>query len=425
MYGPKLRAGALQLTIFIVVVIALLLMGFILFMHTHKHFDSQSDFIIETVKNSNRGIDYALSNDLKLNDTTQIELNNSEFKTIKVNKEFWGVFEKVTSVSKIKKNVIKKTAIIGGVQKEKDRTALYLQDNNLPLVVVGNTMIKGASYLPEKGVKSGTISGQSYYGSQLVYGNKKISNLLPELYSETTDQINKLNDQYLNAKPEQFLNVIAENTYSNSFFEPVQFVYSNNEIKLASIQLIGHVIIQSKTKIIVENSSVLKDVILLAPEIEIQNGVIGCFQAFATQYLTVGKNVTLDYPTVLVLNEKKIKLLNTLENNKKSSKLFINSNSIIKGSILYFGQPKPNNDESQIELKKNTTVFGELYCNQNIDLKGTVFGTVYTNNFITKQSHSIYQNHIYNGRIIIDQLSPKYVGIRLLNYKKSIVKWLN
>lgn len=424
MYELKLKAGALQLTIFIVVVIALLLMGFMLFIHTHKHFNIKSDFVIEAVKQSNKGIEYALSNDIQLNETTLIQFNDSEYKTLEVSKAFWGVFERITSVSKVKKNTIKKTAIIGSIQKEKDRTTLYLQDNNQPLVVVGNTMIKGLSYLPIKGVKSGTISGQSYYGNQLVYGNTKTSSYLPRLHSETINQINKLSNQYLNAKPQQFLNSVSGNTYRNSFFEPVQFVFSNNEIKLTSIHLIGNIIIQSKTKIVVENTSVLKDVILIAPEIEIQNDTSGYFQAFATQNIRVGKNVTLDYPTALVLNETETQLANTIESNKEKPKLLINPNSIVKGSVLYFGQPKLNNYESQIELKENAIVFGEVYCNQNIDLKGTVLGTVYTNNFITKKSGSIYQNHIYNGTIAIEELSQKYAGVQFLNSKKGIVKWL-
>ncbi|WP_456442542.1 hypothetical protein [Psychroserpens sp.] len=424
MQGLKLKAGALQLTLCIVVVIALLLMAFMLFIHTHNRFKIQNDFIIETIKNSNKGVDYALSNELKLSDTTIIELTNNKGKTLKAHREFWGVFERVTSVSKIKNNVIKKIALIGGVQKKKDRTALYVQDNNMPLVVVGNTKISGLSYLPKKGVKSGSISGHSYYGSQLIYGNTKTSNYIPRLFSETTDQIANISNQYLVVKPDQFLNITSGNIYRNSFFKPVQFIFSNSEIKLISTNFIGNILIQSKTKIVVENSSILKDVILIAPEIEIQNGVKGNFQAFGSKSIIIGSNVILDYPTALVLNENETQSSQISNSNKKKSKVLLRSNSIVKGSIIYLGQPKPNNYESQIELEENATVYGELYCNQNIDLKGTVFGSVYTNNFITKQSGSIYQNHIYNGTIIIDELPQEYVGVRLINSLKGVVKWL-
>ncbi|WP_323787690.1 hypothetical protein [Psychroserpens sp.] len=424
MYRLKLKAGALQLTLCIVVVIAFLLMAFMLFIHTHNRFSTQNDFIIEGIKNSNKGIDYALLNDLKLNDTIRIELKNDEFKSLKVNREFWGLYERVTSVSKIKNNVIKKTGIIGGVQKETNRIALYLQDNNQPLVVVGDTEIKGLSYLPKKGVKSGSVSGHNYYGNQLIYGDIKTSSYLPSLHSNVTNQIRNLSSQYLSGNLEQFLDILSGNTYQNSFFEPVQFVFSNNEIKLSSIHLIGNIIIQSKTKIIIQNSSALKDVILIAPEIEIQDGTSGHFQAFASQNIVVGTDVILDYPTTLVLNEKDSPIHQTNDSGIKKSKVLLKSGSRIKGSIIYLGEPRSNNYESQIEIEQNATVFGEVYCNQNIDLKGTVIGSVYTNNFISKQSGSIFQNHIYNGTISINELPKEFVGIQLLNSKKGIAKWL-
>jgi len=418
MFRLKLKAGAMQLTLCIVVMIALLLMAFLLFTHSHKLFKVQSEFAIQTIKNSNRGINYTLLNDTKLNDTTIIELDDNHVETIQVNREYWGVFERVTSVSKIKNHVVKKTAIIGGFQNEKDRIALYLQDNNQPLVVVGNTMIKGMSYLPQKGIKSGSISGQSYYGNQLIYGAKKNSSNIPKLHAELIYQIDNLSYQYLTAKPEQFINIVSENSYHHSFFEPVKFMFSIDDIRLSRVHLIGNIIIQSKTRITVENSSNLKDVILIAPEIEVQDGVKGNFQVFANKNIVIDSNVVLEYPTAIILNETQD------ENDKKKSKVILKSNSYLKGSIIFIGQPASNNYESQIELQDKTTVFGEVYCNQNIDLKGTVLGSVYTNNFIAKQSGYIYQNHIYNGTISIDELPQQYIGVRLSNSKKGIIKWL-
>ena len=121
MFWLKLKAGALQLTLFIAVVIALLLTAFILLVQTHKRFSVQNDFIIETIQNTNTGINHTLDNVLRLNDTISIDLKDEDYKSLKVHREFWGVFEKVISISKIKNNTIKKVAIIGGVQPKKDR----------------------------------------------------------------------------------------------------------------------------------------------------------------------------------------------------------------------------------------------------------------------------------------------------------------
>lgn len=425
MFWLKLKAGSLQLTLFIIVVIALLLTSFILLVHTHKQFQVKTDFIIETTRNCDKGIDYALQNSIHLNDTTTIALKDENFKTLKVHREYWGVFEKITAVSQIKNNRFQKTALIGAKQPKNNRKALYVQDNYKPLVLVGNTKIEGAAYLPNQGVKPGTISGQSYYGSQLIYGVTRVASNLPELFIETSTQINSIEHQISSFKQEQFFNTESGKTYENSFLNPTEVVFSNSTINVNAIQLTGNILVQSKLKIIVEASSILNDVILIAPEIEIQNNVKGRFQAIASKQISVGKSVELEYPSALVLNEKQA-LAKEQESNKpiKQNRISIDDNSIIKGLVLYLGQEKSNNYKTQVELKEKSILIGELYCNQNTELKGTVYGTVYTNNFIANQFGSVYQNHIYNGTIIVSKLPQEYVGLPFNNSKKEILKWL-
>jgi hypothetical protein len=291
MFGLKLKAGALQLTIFIVVVIALLLASFILLVYTHKQFQVQSDFIIEATKNADRGIDYTLLHTISTGDTTIIDLKDEDFKTLYVHRDFWGVFEKVTSVSQIKNNRFKKVALVGSQRDKNNRTALYLQDNNKPLVLVGNTKIEGIAFLPKQGVKTGFISGEGYYGSKLIYGQTKTASQLPEVFSETIDYMQSIENKILRTTQNQYLDINRQNKFSNSFFDPIQIVFSNEEIDLREVELTGHILIQSKTKIAVYPSSTLKDVVLIAPEIEIINDVKGNFQAIASKEILVGTNV--------------------------------------------------------------------------------------------------------------------------------------
>lgn len=423
MFWFKLKAGALQLTLFISVVIALLLTAFILLVQTHKRFHIQTDFIIESTKNTNKGINYALNTIVPLKDTISIELNDEDYKTLNVYREFWGIFEKVTTVSKIKNSIVKKTALIGGIQLEDNRTALYIQDNNKPLVLVGNTKIEGVAYLPKQGVKTGTISGHSYYGSQLIYGNTKISNTLPEIFAETNSQLNAINHFISKITQDQFLNLKQRQSFKNSFLNPVQVILSNELIRLIDVQLTGNIIVQSKSKIMVDASSSLKDVVLIAPEIEVKNNVIGSFQAIASKEIIIGNNVILNYPSALVLKEAE-EVGNAIDLIAIQNKIIIGEDSTIKGVVLYMGAPKTNNYNVQVELKERSKIIGEVYCNQNLELKGTVYGTVYTNSFIARQFGSIYQNHIYNGTISVNELTEKYVGLPFNNSKKGVLKWL-
>lgn len=423
MFRIKLKAGALQFTLFISIVIALLLIAFILFVQTHKRFTIQTNFIKESINNSNNGIKYTLLNTVKLNDTTAINLNDENYKSLKVYRDFWGIFEKTISISKIKTNTYKKVALLGATQLPLNRTALHLKDNNKPLVIVGNTKIAGLAYLPKSGIKSGSISGQSYYGTQLIYGSTKESTNFPQLNKELLYTIKTINTLISKTPQSQYINLEAGQQYSNSFINPVQVIFKPSTIHLNNTTISGHIIVKSKTKIIVDNTSTLKDVILIAPKIEIRQHVKGNFQAIASEEIIMQKNCTLNYPSALVVIKKQ-ETKNKSTTNKEIIPLKINTNSTIKGVVIYFDLEQKNNYNIQLSIAEGTKVYGEVFCNDNLELNGSVFGTVYTNNFTTKKAGSIYQNHIYNGQIIVDSLNTNYIGLPFKNSKKGILQWL-
>lgn len=421
----KVKAGALQLTMFVTVVVALILSSFILLVHTHKQFNVQTDFVIETVDNANYGISYALNNPLKLNESIEVNLKDEDYKTLTLKKDYWGLFEKITSSSSIKNKTFQKVALIGTAQPENKRTALFLEEHNKPLVVVGNTKIQGTSYIPKKGIRAGNISGHSYYGSQLLYGQSKLSKKLPELNTEVLNHIKSIHNITDKIEPNQYIDIDLEKTSVNSFSEPLRALLSIDEIMLKNVSLAGHIVVKSNTKITVDASAKLRDVLLIAPVIEIKENVTGSFQAFATKSITIGKHCSLNYPTALVLNtSEKITNSESVVNTNELNQILIGNNSIINGAILYLGKPKSNNYKPHVVLEENATVKGEILCYANLELRGSVFGSVYTSNFVASQSGSIYQNHIYNAQIIIDELPLEYIGLPFKNTNKDILKWL-
>ena len=420
----KLKSGALQLTLFISIIIAVLLMGFVLLVHSHKRFQVQTDFILETTQNAQKGIEYALLHSIRLKDTVAIPLEELSFKTLKIHRDFWGIFERVTSVSKIKTNQFRKVALIGAKSKDQNRTALYLQDTRKPLVVVGRTKIEGVVFLPKQGVKAGTISGHSYTGSQLLYGSTQQSSTLPPLATDIVDQIESIESHVSEISNTQFITIESGKAYNNSFFDPLQIHFSTTNVILNEVQLTGHIVVQSKTKITVLASAVLKDIVLIAPEIEIGNNVISNFQAFASKRMSVGNSVQLNYPSVLILNKNQVENLPNTTGTKEKPSIEIGKSSVVKGVVVYQGNDPPNNYKTQIELQETAILIGELYCNQNTELKGTVYGTVFAKNFIANQFGSIYQNHIYNGKINVHPLPKEYVGLLFKNSKKEVLKWL-
>jgi len=416
----KVKAGALQLTMFIVVVIALLLSAFILLLHTYNRFHVQTDFVLETIDNSDKGINYALFNNMPKHDTLSTNLIQDDDKVLKAHRDYWGLFEKVTSVSSIKNNTFKKIALVGAAQREVDRMALYVEDKNRPLVLVGNAKIQGVAHLPKQGVRTGNISGHSYYGNALIYGSTKTSSKLPKLHLETLEQIKGISNTWKNSQPDQFIDLDVSRVHQNSFYKLLQIIYSPFDINLTHVSLTGHILVQSESKITVDASSKLKDVVLIAPRIVVKSNTEAVFQALATKGITIGKGCQLNYPSAFVLQETTKNI--TANTSKETPMIRIDKGTVIKGVVAYFGDTV--NYKSQVFFDENTTLFGEVYCNKNLELLGHVNGSVFTSGFVAKQSGSVYQNHIYNGTIIVDKLPQEYVGLPFNNSKKGIVKWL-
>jgi cytoskeletal protein CcmA (bactofilin family) len=415
----RVKAGSLQLVTFVVVVIALLLASFILLMHIHKQLRIKTNHTIEAVELVNHGIETLLSqsNGIK-GDTIEVNLYDKDYKSLKLYSEFWGSFEKSYAIAKIKNKTLSKLALVGA-KTDKSSPSLYLKENNKPLVLVGQTTIKGNAFLPKRGFKSGNISGQSYYGEQYIYGNTLPSKDLPKLNKHLLNYLNKLKLGNIDHENINYININGSKIHKNSFKNRIQLAFSSSDIFLTDVTITGQIIIQSQTKITVDNSAKLQDVILIAPTIHIQQNVIGSFQAIATKRLNIGKNVNLQYPSALVL----------LQSYKKNEQyepnmITVNDDSKISGQILVLGKTQPNNYDAQIKINPNAIVEGTIYCQQNLELRGSVYGSVYTDNFIIKEGGSVYQNHLYNAIIDNTDLTSEFVGLYLERNKKGVAKWL-
>lgn len=421
----KIKAGALQFVVFIGVVIAILLMAFSTLVHVNSFFRAQTDLVMETVKNADLGVQYTLQNANVTADSTSVQLD-SDFAGIKVIEEFWGVFLKTTSVSKIKKNTFIKQALVGGYYEPEERPALFLQDNNRPLVVVGITHIEGKAYLPKQGIRTGNISGTPYYGKSLVYGPSLSSkDHLPEMNTAIDMHLKELLHGTFNSGNGVVKSFEGERQLTNSFQEPTIYLLGNGSITLNEASFIGNICLISDRKITVPSQCKLKDVVLIAPEIVIQDGVKGNFQAIAKEKLTVGKNCVLSYPSTLIIRQDEKKPSTDSGALPEPYQLLVDENSVINGLVVFLGNDDTPNYRTQVLIEKNAEVRGQLYCTMNTELKGTVYGSVFTKGFVANQFGSIYQNHLYNARIEEEKLPAFFAGMLLENQKsKKVAKWL-
>ncbi len=422
--GTKIQAGALQFVLFIGVLIAILLLTFVTLGYTHTFFGKKTTLLVHTVQKAELALEYAMHKDLAANDTLLLNLGIEDGITIKVLKEFWGVFEKYAVVASTKKNSLVKLALVGGKHKE-GVSALYLKDNERPMVIVGSAKITGDVYLPQKGIRTGNISGNSYYQKTLVYGKQfESSSELPLMAKEVKEYLAHLNDVGFTGLPERIINLSKNETFTNSFGQPTNYIYGDI-INLSGLQLTGNILVKASQKIIVDRRSILQDILLVAPEIIIEDNVKGTFQAIASKAINVGRNCVLNYPSALVVHDKENTPM-TSRNTNQEPNIVVGENTIIKGVVQYLGEAVEPLFYPQIKIEEGAKIIGEVYCEQNIELKGQVEGNVTVNSFVAMEGGSIYQNHLFNGTINSELLPKQYVGLALegTNNAKSVSKWL-
>jgi len=421
----RIKSGALQFTVFVAVLIALLLAGLILYAYTFIYMKEQSKGAVQNIQFADIGMQTLLEQKQPNTDTLQIDLLKKENQSIKIHLSQWGIFQKGITITQFRKKKFTKAAIIGSLINADLSPTLFLQETNNALTVVGTTSIRGIAYLPKQGVNSGYIAGNSYYGSQFIYGQiKKSTGELPKPEKTVRDATENYLKTYKIDNQEDYINLNSKSRIINSFKSRTKGYYSPNPIVLENITLVGNIIIKSETLIKIKKTASLTDIILIAPTIEIEDETKGNFQALASKRITLGKKCNLSYPSALFLFQDNKNTASETYSIPFDNQIFIGIGSVIKGSVCYLQTKNTTDFRTQIILEKEARIKGQVYCNGNLEIKGTVSGSVYTKQFIANQSGSIFMNHIYNAVIENETVPTIYGGLILEQEPKAILKWL-
>lgn len=420
MLKNKIKGGALQFVLFIGAVIVVLLLAFISLAYSHHFFQKKGDLVLEAVALSNDGINYLLHNNIKVNDSVYLEIEiGNEDQSVTAYKSYWGIFEKLLVHSKLPHSDYTKVALAGGRFDRRDSYSLFLQENNRPLVLVGNSKLQGRLLLPKDGVRPGNMGGKSFTGtvsppSDILVSKKK----LPVINRSITDHIK----MWLEGRFEPQMELTTINyplRIKNSFKNNTKLIYSDSSLQLERAELVGNIIVYSSSSIRIGRETIAKDVIFIAPVIEIEQGFIGTLQAIASKRVIVAENVRLNYPSAIaVFNPKMI---------NPQANILIGEHSRVKGAVAYWEEERTAEQSynAQIKIDNTAVVEGEVYCSNAVELLGEVRGSITTSYFTVNKFGSVYQNHIYGGRLNVNLLHDNYTGMLYdTDQNKKIVKWL-
>jgi cytoskeletal protein CcmA (bactofilin family) len=392
---------------------------------SYYHIIDYDQFLIEdkVQNNAQSALNYCISLDEEIPMPKTIDLYETGDDSVSVKSRWWGCYKSI-AVKAFKKNYSIQYNCLVGASLPKD-TCLISPGKGRPLSVSGRSEFKGICLLSKSGIKTAYVDGQNYIGNgSVVKGLIKEIFELPEPdkafqqraenllynYSPIADSLISMDDFF------------QRDSISNSFLNKTLFLHSDGVILLSNKVLTGNILIHSSRKIIVDKSCVINNILVVAPKIEISEKFSGTLQAFASDTLKTGKDVTLYYPSSLVVYSK-----DTKPGEKKQPALFIDENNLIKGQLVMINASTGIDKYSYLRLSKESVLEGSLYTNGYLDLQATVKGLIMAQSFLLVTPSSVYENHVLNAIVDRSALSDHFSAGMIFNAKrrKSIAKWVN
>ena len=282
-----IKAHALLLSVVIALLIAMICGFFILLTYYSSlesyHYERQNSLI----RSANSGLALAMS----CVETQQV-LESGD--TVVFQKEKWGIYQFLSVTAKNGNFKNTKTCLVGTSPSE-GKPTLKIVDDNRPLALCGSTKLVGLCELPKAGVKRAYISGKSFVGKDLVQGTVKVTdNKLSAIDESVLKLINGENTMKLEKVVDLYDSVV------NSFDNDTSYIIKNCKT-LSNKVIKGNVIIRTIFPLYIDASTILDNVLVFAPAIEIEKEFRGRAQFFVRDSMVVGKNVIIEYPSVIGL----------------------------------------------------------------------------------------------------------------------------
>lgn len=327
--------------------------------------------------------------------TGSFELPHPSGDTSAIHIKNWGAFRVVEVNTRHGQKKITKSALIG-IENESVLSTVYLPDNRQSLKVCGDTKIEGIASLSERGIERAYIAGKNYSNDQLLYGSKELSER----------SLPAVNSNFRNLTLESFYPETVKLDWNHkdstfSFGEKTSLITQIEAIVLEQ-ELKGNLIIHSFDSIIVKASAHLENIILISPKIRFEKGFRGSVQAIAHESIICEEEVSLLYPSVLILNETK------QNNSGDKMEISLATKSKVLGGILLVSQFPDFRKPVSLKII-DALVAGFVYNQGETELQGKIAGHIYTQQFALHAGGGQYTNHLLDATISTKLLPKDFI----------------
>lgn len=415
--GYRVKAGVLQLTVGISLIISMLCASMIVLAYYTKLSFLQQSIGFRLRGNAVSGIQYIMAHrqSLPFNEVTSRDLFGNETDSVDMIRKPWGFFEIAVATAHQGRHTTVKSAMLASPVDSLGASALYLPDNNAPVYLVGKTSITGTVHASARKFSTGYIDGKGYEGKVLVHGTvKKSQASLPEIDTTLLQALRPLMQGQQGAYRFLFSDRLPVNR-DRSFNNAETLYYSSDQSIDLSDSISGNVIIRSAMKIRVTAEATLSDVILIAPDIDVDKEFTGNLQCIATRSITIGAGSRLKYPSALALL-----------GGEADSTIVICKEASVEGLIIIPGIDRSLGSKGVFRIEEKASFHGMAYINGATDVQGSLWGHLTTRSTQAKVNTTVHGNHILNGEINAVKRSPYMPASLLWGHTRELViaRWI-
>lgn len=385
----------------------------------------QAKFRTDQLQNNlNSGIAILLSSrdSIYYKEGRTFSLFNGDADSINLKKTSWGTFDVCSARAFITRDTLYKVFSLANSIDSAKWGALYLIDEDRPVSVSGNTLIRGNVYIPKAGIRTAYVDNQAYTGDQQIVKGKTFDSerKLPPLSAARLEQLKKR----LSLSPPVNDLPAGMDNITQSFLKPtLAFSFGKKAKTISHVTLNGNIILYSDTTLVIDSNTRLNNVLVFAKGILVKSGFRGSCQLFATDSISVERDCNFSYPSCLGI-------LRFGTGNMVGLPAKLNIGDRTNGDGLIFSYQK---DDQQlppvISLGKKTRVQGQVYSMGILNLRSgtTIAGSVFTKRFLYQSEFTRYENYLINVSIDSRALSPYYLSSDLVpvaGKPKKILQWL-
>lgn len=389
-------ANALQYTLIISVVIFVLVLTLMMYFHVNTLISYSKDQKVSSIRNHQN-----------------VFVSSDADNGITITSKPWGAFHIDKSITTSDLNISDGFNQIGLTIHPWSKNTIdqiHLPISNSYLQLSGKTKLDGQITVPYGIVKTTSAGGRIYEGGNL--NQLQVKESFDQLPKESIESYSF--SQWRDIESDSLTETLSSRL-SRSFKDQTICYFQNESIEIYDQVLTGNIKIVSNQKITIHPDASLRDVMLIAPVIEIKPRTKLTAHLVARDSILISENSLLKFPSSVTI----------ANSTNDQSFIEIKKNTMIQGLIYQFSIPKENWVRPNLIINEKSLIDGYIFNNGFTAHSGIIKGGITTKEFLALERGTLYRNYIIDG--VVEKSDSDHDLLSLMRIDgpyKYPVKWM-